>query len=1374
VPREGERSYPEQTDLEQAFGAAGAEDWRFVPGSEEASRRLSTPACWDLRGVARLVVQARVKQAERQAVRLRWHVESRVGGCYAAHQSTLAPMAGAPASVELPLWREAAALSPVGHQRPWDELAAAEVRAIELRAEVVGGRQAVVVELRDPRLDPAAPAAQASSRLQPQLLDVALDPPRPDCASAATLCFRIEPLPDDPFAVSGEGDVRVRLPDGSEVLAYLDQSHHAIAEGWAAKGLPAGPPRYLAHIPKLPQTGALVVSSGTRQWQVPRMSLAPPRLGQPAAPQQVQERPARWAPPLEAPTAPAPDPISAGRWPVAPGAWKLVPGREVSWRAGALPREPLAWRPVLFWNSQWGSFAGVKRADLESAGRLDLLLADAQARGRKQPLILLDGEPFTRQGMFNWLSHPLNAEQGGPLSGPGQMLRVQAGLDFCLRSARYALARWGCSKAVSCLLLAARPSSPGVADFHARLASALSGWVTQTGKPLYTLHPLPREPEVAKVVEGLDFRSRVEAGQWRAGEPLPALLAFNSIAELGGDRGQEYALEVNGGQGADSVCALKPYRLAVTPCERPLIDDFGPADALMFDVWLPAGAPSDLRAGVHLRDRDSLWFQTLLPGLLNPGDWTTCILDLTGRNAHKLAGVGHQKPWTDYSRGRLIEIGLHVYTTHRQKPLSVRFARMRGVRFEATGGEPGRKIELVEAPPRTVRRGEVWECHLRLSRTYGNPFDPRQVDLAALITAPSGRTLRAPAFFDQPCRRTQTQPTGAEVVEPAGPERWTVRFRVLEEGPHSVSFELCEGGRYQVTSQAWAPDNRFSREGEPFQPLIRGRQDWVFHYEDSMPYGRRLVEQVRYERGPVAAKLDLPGTAFTAAASAPGWRGFVRADADGRHFRYDDGSFYYALGPCLRSPSDNRKPYADPKWTTEMTEEIGKRGTYQYDEYLAAFQKAGINWTRIWLCSWWGGLQWRRDWPGYQGLGFYNLLNAWRMDHVLDEAERRGIGVSLCLTNHGQVSRVIDVEWHSNPLNSALGGPLGSASEFFTRAAAKISHQNFLRYVTARWGHSAAIMAWDLFSELEFTEEYRPSLAHWPSPDRPSPHIDSWHTEMAAFLKELDPNKHLVGTHYSHPIRGAGTLALPAVEIATSNAYSAFDELAGGNYDAAAALDAFWNGCQFEDGLFSGFRVFRKPALVQEQGRHWMGVEWRGGRFVGNTRENLDADLHASLWGSLVQPLAGATGYWWWLHVHYDDRYGEFRALANFVAGEDFRPRRGESPLEPVAVEVQPNGLPLTARVRRSQERAYIWVYHRALPFQLQGLPPVHGARLLLGGFKSGRYMVEYWNTRSGRLESRAEVEVRPPRSAPSGLGALELLLPPVNGDVAVKAKRIG
>src|SRR5207244_746736 len=113
------------------------------------------------------------------------------------------------------------------------------------------------------------------------------------------------------------------------------------------------------------------------------------------------------------------------------------------------------------------------------------------------------------------------------------------------------------------------------------------------------------------------------------------------------------------------------------------------------------------------------------------------------------------------------------------------------------------------------------------------------------------------------------------------------------------------------------------------------------------------------------------------------------------------------------------------------------------------------------------------------------------------------------------------------------------------------------------------------------------------------------------FLKDCDPNRHLVATHFSHPVRGWGVQALPQIDLATSNAYSAFDELGNGKNNAPAALDDFWDGSNFGGGVFKGMKVFNKPVLVEEQGRHWMGVEFEhGNKVVHNTRDQLDADLH--------------------------------------------------------------------------------------------------------------------------------------------------------------------
>src|SRR5208283_2687074 len=120
------------------------------------------------------------------------------------------------------------------------------------------------------------------------------------------------------------------------------------------------------------------------------------------------------------------------------------------------------------------------------------------------------------------------------------------------------------------------------------------------------------------------------------------------------------------------------------------------------------------------------------------------------------------------------------------------------------------------------------------------------------------------------------------------------------------------------------------------------------------------------------------------------------------------------------------------------------------------------------------------------------------------------------------------------------------------------------------------------------------------------------------------------------------------------------------------------------------------PALVGEQGRHWMGGQY-------STKEKLDCDLHAGLWGSVVQPLGGATGYWWWLHLHFDHRYGDYKAVAAFMQGEDMRPAKGEALLEPLMLAVTFPENCLRARALASERRMYAWIYHSHYP---QGLCP--------------------------------------------------------------------
>jgi hypothetical protein len=180
---------------------------------------------------------------------------------------------------------------------------------------------------------------------------------------------------------------------------------------------------------------------------------------------------------------------------------------------------------------------------------------------------------------------------------------------------------------------------------------------------------------------------------------------------------------------------------------------------------------------------------------------------------------------------------------------------------------------------------------------------------------------------------------------------------------------------------------------------------------------------------------------------------------------------------------------------------------------LNIFPKMGAaheNWSRVWMTHFYqgNGLGLNLDWPLVNNtFGQLSITNAQNWDAIVAAADQAGIHFQMTLQHHGQYSSIpisdTDPNWEQNPYNTANGGFLSSATNFFTDATARSLTKRKLRYAVARWGYSPAIMAWELFNEVQFTDAG--SLNQWGN-------IEAWHNEMASFLRSQDSYRHLITT----------------------------------------------------------------------------------------------------------------------------------------------------------------------------------------------------------------------------------------------------------------------
>lgn len=438
--------------------------------------------------------------------------------------------------------------------------------------------------------------------------------------------------------------------------------------------------------------------------------------------------------------------------------------------------------------------------------------------------------------------------------------------------------------------------------------------------------------------------------------------------------------------------------------------------------------------------------------------------------------------------------------------------------------------------------------------------------------------------------------------------------------PHvEITFRLpgVEGNPFEA--EVWGIVTRPGGKPVRLAAFHDGQDIWRVRYTPDRPgkHGVRITIGPRGKDRPAAPVGLAPRQFDVNGEPSPG---FVRVSAGERQrFVLDGGEPVFPIGY-----------------------NVGWGEVADFEAHHRKMRGAGINWSRHWMAGF-GRLQ--LDWWDAPDplAGRLSLANARKWDRIVGSAEARGVRFQLVLQHHGQFSTKAATNWRYCPWNVANGGFLARPQAFFTNERARRLTRMKYRYVVARWGYSPAILAWELFNEVQFTDAGKDARLkddpNWASPQGAA--VAAWHAEMAALLRSLDPYRHLVTTSSGFAPDG------PLGRIVDFHQEHVYRE------DMIAAAGR----------LPGGIDRYDKPVFYGEAGQKDPG-RWRRREYA-----------HSLLWAGLMSGGAGAAQRWSWRSV--DGMLGDFQAASRFVDASGLA-RRHFAPL-PVRCRCTER-MPLTVR----------------------------------------------------------------------------------------------
>lgn len=413
----------------------------------------------------------------------------------------------------------------------------------------------------------------------------------------------------------------------------------------------------------------------------------------------------------------------------------------------------------------------------------------------------------------------------------------------------------------------------------------------------------------------------------------------------------------------------------------------------------------------------------------------------------------------------------------------------------------------------------------------------------------------------------------AEITDPKGgrikvPGYWDVAAdRSLVNGKEVVSLKAQEGWKLR-----WAPK-------------VAGRH--TFSVRLVHKGGTALMDTV------VAVKASSTGGMIGIHPKNP------------RYFADEKGKTFFPIGPNIC-------------WG-------GDKGTFNYDQWFADYQKAGVNYGRLWLSPNWSTFGLETKEAGY---GRIDPGNAWRLDYVMKLAQQKGIHLMLCFESFNvlQAGQIYS-GWNDSVYNKANGGPLNDPSEFWENSTANQGFVNKVRYLVARYGAYRSVFAWEFWNEVDLVNSFNPTK------------VASWHRRMSSALAELDPYNHLISTSHATTPGIPAIDRLEGIEFVQSHHYS--------SPDIARTV------AETEITKRKSFPT--KPHYFGE-----IGADWAGPREKDDPQ---GYQIHNPMWASIAAGSSAAASSWWWDNlIAPNNLYPLFTPVAKFMNGvdpaaENFQPK---------------------------------------------------------------------------------------------------------------------